>query len=831
MSTVGVQRAWAAALAGVWLAVGGAGVAAPAGEGAPAGANQWTKAAEGHAKHRQGATLVWAADLKRMLLIGDGVEGFDPAASSWAEFSAAKPGGKDGIHPFYQTAYDAKTRKVYCLSLGSVLHVFDVEAKTWSAKAPEPLLEGLSWHMLAGDGQGRLVAVGSDKKIENVGWTRTVVYDAAAGTWSALPLPPDDVVKRHRELVAASESLIELVGRIRLAWYRDPKGVGTDEELKALSERCAKLGAHPGMDAFKADLAKVGELVKARTTLDALKAARAIQPKLDDAAFAQYPVPHSRRNAPLVYDGKNRLFVLFGGDHEDYQVNDTWTLNLEKQAWKRMSPDRAPAPRAGHGACWLPKSGRVAVYEGYVSSSSGDYGAGAASLLDPRELWVYDAKADRWDLAGSWGRGDAAPPPVGRFYGYSATWFDAPALAADADDRICLAAAGGKNSPASTWALAFDPARLDAAGREKLGAAPNGRRLRASYFRAEYCEVPDDSKPTDLAALPANRWVELKPGPRVPARGCRQRDWSTTTWDSDRDQVLMWGGGHCVRSSSVPLHYSPVSNRIVEGYDAEEVYCGNGWCGPASSLLNKQWIDTHAYHLYAYDPKCRLLVTARGFLYDPERMDWVREEPAKLPFRYSWGGIVVASSPHGAVAWAVANDRASLWLFDRQAGWTALDPKGKLFGPYCDSHGMVYDSKRDRMLLGGVNGGYARQSDGTFLAFDFKARTVDAVTPENTEIAKAGMSRELTYVAHADWVILSEHYRVGDAKTGKSLMRVYDCEKNKWFLLDAGPVGTGWGAGWMYDARRKLVYSFTYRGEAWALRLDPATAKLMENPE
>ena len=805
----------------------------PAVAGEPV-ANPWKRSAEGHAKHRQGATLVWVSDLQRMLLVGDGVEALDPAASAWTEFSPAKPPPKEGIHPFYQTAYDAKSKKVYCLSLGSVLYIFDVEAKTWKANPAEPLLEGLSWQMLASDGQGRVVAVGSDKKIENVGWTRTVILDTTAGQWSTLPLPPEDVVKKHRELVAASEALIDLVGRIRLAWYRDPKGIGSDEELKALGERCDALGKLAGMDGFKPDLAKVGEYLKAKSTLDALRAARALQPKADDAAFAQYPVPHSRRNAPLVYDEKNKVFVLFGGDHEDFQVNDTWTLNLEKKVWKRMQPDLAPAPRAGHAGCYLPKSGRVAFYEGYLSSASGDYGATPWQVLDPRELWVYDAAADRWELCGAFGvkGGDApAPPVIGKFYGYSATWYEVPAMAADAADRICLAVPGGKNAPAATWTLAFDPGKLDAAGREKLGQPPNGRRLRALYFRAGFSEVPDDPKAKDLAALPANQWFKLTPAQRNPARGCRQRDWSTSVWDSDREQILMWGGGHCVRSSSVPLHYSPVSNRIVEGYDADEPYCYNGWCGPASSLLNKQWIDCHAYHLYAYDPKCKLLVTARGFLYDPERMDWVRAEPCKSPFRYSWGGIVIAGSKHGAVAWGVAGDMASLWLFDREKGWAPLEPKGKLFGPYCDSHGMLYDSKRDRMLLSSVGGGYSKPSNGTFLAFDFKTKALDVVTPENSDLNKTGCARELAYVEHADWVLIGDLLRQGDPKTGKLYTRVYDCGKNKMFLLDAGPVLGGFSAGWMYDSKRKLVYSFAYNGEAWALRIDPATAKLVEKPE
>ena len=49
--------------------------------------------------------------------------------------------------------------------------------------------------------------------------------------------------------------------------------------------------------------------------------------------------------------------------------------------------------------------------------------------------------------------------------------------------------------------------------------------------------------------------------------------------------------------------------------------------------------------------------------------------------------------------------------------------------------------------------------------------------------------------------------------------------------LDAGAVPDGYSVGWMYDARRKLVYSFTYRGEAWAIKLEPKTARPLDGPE
>ena len=155
-------------------------------------------------------------------------------------------------------------------------------------------------------------------------------------------------------------------------------------------------------------------------------------------------------------------------------------------------------------------------------------------------------------------------------------------------------------------------------------------------------------------------------------------------------------------------HYSPVSGRIVEGFDADEPYGANGGGRFDSSLLNRPWVSTHNYNHYAYDPKCKLLVSGRGYLYDSERMDWLRMEPLPLPFHVRLVSHCVETCSHGAVAWArkKGGEQSGLWLFDRDKGWIDLEPKGKLFEPYCDAHGMVYDSRRDRMLLSGVGGGY-----------------------------------------------------------------------------------------------------------------------------
>jgi hypothetical protein len=193
---------------------------------------------------------------------------------------------------------------------------------------------------------------------------------------------------------------------------------------------------------------------------------------------------------------------------------------------------------------------------------------------------------------------------------------------------------------------------------------------------------------------------------------------------------------------------------------------------------------------------------------------------------------VIETSAHGAVAWAkkTNSDAFNLWLFDRGKGWGDLEPKGRLYACYCDSDGMVYDSKRDRMLLG-WGGGYGKRGDGTITAFDFETRAVEKITPSNLELGQTSGTREMVYVLDADIVLFgSEGYAVGDPKTGKCLTRVYDCAKNRWLLLDGGPVAYGHSAGWMYDAKRRCVYIMTFRGECWGLRIDLPTLSLLDNP-
>lgn len=238
-----------------WTAVGAA---------EPAPANTWSRFGDGPPGERTGAVLLFARDANRLLLLGGErkgaapVQALDLASPQWSEF--ATQALQDPLHPYYQAAYHPKRKTVYCLSNGSILYSFHAEEKTWRALAPAPALEQLSWLTMACDPEGeRLVVVGADKRVDHVGWTRTVVYDLAAGQWDVLPLPNEPTVKAHQDLVTLIEGTSELVGRIRLAWYRDPKGLGTDAERRALGDQCGRLAKLPGIAAFTADLGRIAE--------------------------------------------------------------------------------------------------------------------------------------------------------------------------------------------------------------------------------------------------------------------------------------------------------------------------------------------------------------------------------------------------------------------------------------------------------------------------------------------------------------------------------------------------------------------------------------------
>ena len=457
-----------------------------------------------------GSVLLWASDLKRMLLVGPA----KGAPSCRRSTRRRALGARLRLRlPRSEAACTPTTKRLTTRRARPSIAFQAAPCCTHSALSRKPgrlppgvtELEGLRWHSMACDTVGsRLVVVGTDKKADNLGRVARRSTTSPSGKWSRLEVADQQVVRLHRELVAAQEAVLDLVGRIRLAWYRDPKGVGTAAELAALGKRCESIREMPPMT-FAERLLAVADLLAGGKTLDALRSAREVQRKIEESPKPSIPYP-ARRNSPLTFEEKNQVFVLFGGDHEDYLMNDTWVLDLAKRSWRRSQSRQAPRPpRRTCAPAVFPRAARLRPLRrlcpefqhglrrrplcrrsAHSSSGSSTRRPIARDLVASSSL---PPKADR-----------TTPAALGFFDGYANERFCPPALAVDANDLLVLAA--HPCGPwywrwkrlSETWVLAVDPARVDAAGRETLGVAPNQRLYRKGPFLAAFCEVPDGPK-------------------------------------------------------------------------------------------------------------------------------------------------------------------------------------------------------------------------------------------------------------------------------------------------------------------------------------------------
>ncbi len=270
------------------------------------------------------------------------------------------------------------------------------------------------------------------------------------------------------------------------------------------------------------------------------------------------------------------------------------------------------------------------------------------------------------------------------------------------------------------------------------------------------------------------------------------------------------------RSYGISLRGRSKSGHTVEGFDADEPYGAQRRRRVRFVALDRAWVSTHNYNHYAYDPRCRLLVSGRGYLYDPDRMDRAADRADSAAVRLFLGRDLRQDlGPRRGCAWAPqAGERA-------QSAAVAVRPRegvdrsqaaGQLFAPTATPTEMVYDSRRDRMILSGVGGGYGKISNGTFLAFDFKTRARDAHARERRPGPNPQRPR-MAYLEHADWVLIGELY-IPAAADRPTLHAVYDARRNGMVLLeDAGDVPFGHhGVDVRFDAEAGLRVHAPGRG-------------------
>jgi len=170
--------------------------------------------------------------------------------------------------------------------------------------------------------------------------------------------------------------------------------------------------------------------------------------KLDEAADCLASSPRPRSRAAVAYDPKHRCVVLFGGDHGDYVLNDTWVYGCSSRAWQRVWPAKAPTARcaarlqsAGDDGALRLSGGQTIINRlkwqvAYMRASGGE--------------WTFDVASGRWSGPGLVAPGTRVYRTVCKYH--DPRWYDGEAKGA-----VAAATKWHTALRANTWTVAPRP--------------------------------------------------------------------------------------------------------------------------------------------------------------------------------------------------------------------------------------------------------------------------------------------------------------------------------------------------------------------------------------
>jgi hypothetical protein len=530
--------------------------------------------------------------------------------------------------------------------------------------------------------------------------------------------------------------------------------------------------------------------------------------------------PPPRMNTRIVTDTKNNLLVIFGGDSHSAYLADTWLFDPKSRRWRASKASGGPPPRAGHFTVFDPQTGLVIIGGGY-------------NREDLTDMWAYDAGNDRWQrLAGD--------VPAG-FY-----------ISADIapEERLILLTSNTRKPGDRSGCNTLYPMRRTFGYRLDSEAMLHPDQTIARHNRMPKRD-PQDMKGSEpdkaremaqavrLRNMPVNRWVLLAD----PGRVAPLRTWGTATFDSDRGQILYWGGEHCGYGGS------DVDAYVVDAHtwrgELEPEYPGRSWDKGVAlagvTFGGRPW-TVHGRKIYAYDPVSKTMIMVRPVVltegYEPA---WLKSEVSECPTCVTWsyhperqnwkrmasappGVTALVTTPLGVmgatVPWRSRLNRAGyvvsdqppvednrIYLFNAGGNeWTALgEPQPSPANLY-EMTSLAYDTKRNQVILHG--GGKNRDE---LWIFNLETKQWKNMKPE--VIAPKGAppvcTRESVYIPSQDVVLI---YGPSRKDRTKPALWEYDIGENVWRLVDIPPMSevaprqrASQNRSMVYDAKRDLL--------------------------
>ncbi|MBL8025604.1 MAG: T9SS type A sorting domain-containing protein, partial [Fibrobacteres bacterium] len=549
--------------------------------------------------------------------------------------------------------------------------------------------------------------------------------------------------------------------------------------------------------------------------------------------------PTPRALSQLVYDAKNKVIVLFSGDHMDSLLGDTWIYNCETKAWIRKHPAISPKPRAGHAMLYLPKSGKVVMMGGYtyhLDSLDRSRDRVEYDNFANFEMWTYDISSSS---EGSWTlikRFSSAEP-----MNSGSTTLPA---AADSSDRIVVIGEPSNSTRYyqynSTWLMDCDPNVADPSGTIAYGWKTDSnlariKRWDPAWFKKDDATVDTGAQENLLRNLTPNTWTYI-PQPKVPLE-CRA--YGKAAISTDRGIIFHWGGGHAEVNENDMPEYDIKRNRWSIGYAGETSFefCGANQGGPPATVTfnGNPFMFCHAYDTYDYCPilkKFLLYHHKETYVYNPDTKGWDTTRILHHPtMRGDDFRRALNSTPRGMVCWTQTLSGYGLWLLDTVTlAWKPLPVKNGTAVPftYCEQACMVYDSKRDRLIMANANGSdpWTVRSTGQVWDYRFSDSTCNKLNPADTALVyKMVYFRDAVYLPKSDQVLFQDTIVINGVKG----LALYDCASNRWkgapVQSDNSSYPLGWGTSsnstaLLYDSKRDLVYAVTYGNRIYAMKYE-----------
>ena len=549
--------------------------------------------------------------------------------------------------------------------------------------------------------------------------------------------------------------------------------------------------------------------------------------------------PPPRMVSRLVYDSKNKVMVLFGGDAQSHYRADTWIYDTRSRVWQRSSAAAGPPARAGHFTVYDPDSGWVMIGGGYNREELAD-------------MWAYDASQDAWlRLKGK--------VPAG--------WY----VTADMDPDAGLIVLATANKPEgdtmtcneiysvrTTYAFRVDQGDLVD---EDYQSGPQQEIAKRSKEEATTGTQPDpvrkERQLKRLQGMPDNEWVLLD----NPGRNAPLRSWGSCSFDTKRGWIIYWGGGHCGYGGNDYDFYDVEQNTWVSLPVFPE-YPERAWdkgVNPAGvTFQGAPWIR-HGRKVYAYDPVSDKVVntktipltagydplllrdwesrhidfgegenyTRSGYtkwvtwVFDPETSEWqllcsglpgldltVTTPRGVMAVDHDWGGLDTGNSLKGIPFEDLPQKENAVYLLN-VAGkkWEKLSKGAPWPQNLYEMTALVYDSRRKQLLLHG--GGEKRTELWAFSLDRGLWRKLDADTSRLPENAPPVCRREAAYIPSQDLFFTCAYPPGSHEEAG---VYVYRVGQNRWFRVDIPlPEGVsqstiaGQNRAFTYDPKNNLV--------------------------